>query len=123
MGVAGITRAKTLQAAWGQHRGVTITTLAAVHRMGIRRRLRIAVLSSLAVAIVALSWLAPGWLAPGWLAPGWLAPGWLAPGWLAPVPESPATGPVESISYQQCAPEFLAAPNYGTRALTYDCVR
>ena len=76
--------------------------------MGIRRRLRIAVLSSFAVAIVALSWLAPGWLAPGWL---------------APVPESPATGPVESISYQQCAPEFLAAPNYGTRALTYDCVR
>ena len=76
--------------------------------MGIRRRLRIAVLSSFAVASVALSWLAPGWLAPGWL---------------APVPESPATGPVESISYQQCAPEFLAAPNYGTRALTYDCVR
>ena len=113
MGVAGITRAKTLQASRGQHRGVTITTLAAVHRVGIRRRLRIAVLSSLAVAIVALSWLAPGWLAPGWLAPGWLAP----------VPESPATGPVESISYQQCAPEFLAAPNYGTRALTYDCVR
>ena len=76
--------------------------------MGIRRRLRIAVLSSFAVTIVALSWLAPGWLAPGWL---------------APVPESPATGPAESISYQQCAPEFLAAPNYGTRALTYDCVR
>ena len=76
--------------------------------MGIRRRLRIAVLSSFAVTIVALSWLAPGWLAPGWL---------------APVPESPATGPMESISYQQCAPEFLAAPNYGTRALTYDCVR
>ena len=118
MGVAGITRAKTLQAARGQHLRVTITTLAAVHRMGIRRRLRIAVLSSFAVAIVALSWLAPGWLAPGWLAPGWLAPGWLAP-----VPESPATGPMESISYQQCAPEFLAAPNYGTRALTYDCVR
>ena len=108
MGVAGITRAKTLQAARDQHRRVTITTLAAVHRMGIRRRLRIAVLSSFAVAIVALSWLAPGWLAPGWL---------------APVPESPATGPMESISYQQCAPEFLAAPNYGTRALTYDCVR
>ena len=108
MEFAGITRAKTLQAAWGQHRGVTITTLAAVHRMGIRRRLRIAVLSSFAVTIVALSWLAPGWLAPGWL---------------APVPESPATGPMESISYQQCAPEFLAAPNYGTRALTYDCVR
>ena len=113
MGVAGIARAKTLQAARDQHQGVTITTLAAVHRMGIRRRLRIAVLSSFAVAIVALSWLAPGWLAPGWLAPGWLAP----------VPESPATGPMESISYQQCAPEFLAAPNYGTRALTYDCVR
>ena len=113
MGVAGIARAKTLQAARGQHLRVTITTLAAVHRMGIRRRLRIAVLSSFAVAIVALSWLAPGWLAPGWLAPGWLAP----------VPESPATGPVESISYQKCAPEFLAAPNYGTRALTYDCVR
>ena len=108
MGVAGITRAKTLQAARGQHLRVTITTLAAVHRMGIRRRLRIAVLSSFAVAIVALSWLAPGWLAPGWL---------------APVPESPATEPVENISYQQCAPEFLAAPNYGTRALTYDCVR
>jgi len=108
MGVAGITRAKTLQAARDQHRGVTITTLAAVHRMGIRRRLRIAVLSSLAVAIVALSWLAPGWLAPGWL---------------APVPESPATRPMENISYQQCAPEFLAAPNYGSRALTYDCVR
>ena len=108
MGVAGIARAKTLQASRGQHRGVTITTLAAVHRVGIRRRLRIAVLSSFAVAIVALSWLAPGWLAPGWL---------------APVPESPATGPMESISYQQCAPEFLAAPNYGTRALTYDCVR
>ena len=103
MGVAGITRAKTLQAARGQHLRVTITTLAAVHRMGIRRRLRIAVLSSFAVAIVALSWLAPGWLAP--------------------VPESPATEPVENISYQQCAPEFLAAPNYGTRALTYDCVR
>ena len=118
MGVAGITRAKTLQASRGQHRGVTITPLAAGHRGGIRRRLRIAVLSSFAVAIVALSWLAPGWLAPGWLAPGWLAPGWLAP-----VPESPATGPMESISYQQCAPEFLAAPNYGTRALTYDCVR
>ena len=113
MGVAGITRAKTLQAARDQHLRVTITTLAAVHRMGIRRRLRIAVLSSFAVTIVALSWLAPGWLAPGWLAPGWLAP----------VPESPATGPAESISYQQCAPEFLAAPNYGTRALTYDCVR
>ena len=108
MGVAGIARAKTLQAARGQHLRVTITTLAAVHRMGIRRRLRIAVLSSFAVTIVALSWLAPGWLAPGWL---------------APVPESPATGPAESISYQQCAPEFLAAPNYGTRALTYDCVR
>ena len=108
MGVAGIARAKTLQAARGQHLRVTITTLAAVHRMGIRRRLRIAVLSSFAVAIVALSWLAPGWLAPGWL---------------APVPESPATEPVENISYQQCAPEFLAAPNYGTRALTYDCVR
>ena len=108
MGVAGITRAKTLQAARDQHLRVTITTLAAVHRMGIRRRLRIAVLSSFAVAIVALSWLAPGWLAPGWL---------------APVPESPATEPVENISYQQCAPEFLAAPNYGTRALTYDCVR
>ena len=103
MGVAGITRAKTLQAARDQHLRVTITTLAAVHRMGIRRRLRIAVLSSFAVAIVALSWLAPGWLAP--------------------VPESPATEPVENISYQQCAPEFLAAPNYGTRALTYDCVR
>ena len=103
MGVAGIARAKTLQAARGQHLRVTITTLAAVHRMGIRRRLRIAVLSSFAVAIVALSWLAPGWLAP--------------------VPESPATEPVENISYQQCAPEFLAAPNYGTRALTYDCVR
>ena len=113
MGVAGITQAKTLQAARDQHLRVTITTLAAVHRMGIRRRLRIAVLSSFAVTIVALSWLAPGWLAPGWLAPGWLAP----------VPESPATGPMESISYQQCAPEFLAAPNYGTRALTYDCVR
>ncbi len=113
MGVAGITQAKTLQAARDQHLRVTITTLAAVHRMGIRRRLRIAVLSSFAVAIVALSWLAPGWLAPGWLAPGLLAP----------VPESPATGPAESISYQQCAPEFLAAPNYGTRALTYDCVR
>ena len=108
MGVAGITQAKTLQAARDQHLRVTITTLAAVHRMGIRRRLRIAVLSSFAVTIVALSWLAPGWLAPGWL---------------APVPESPATGPMESISYQQCAPEFLAAPNYGTRALTYDCVR
>ena len=108
MGVAGITQAKTLQAARDQHLRVTITTLAAVHRMGIRRRLRIAVLSSFAVAIVALSWLAPGWLAPGWL---------------APVPESPATEPVENISYQQCAPEFLAAPNYGTRALTYDCVR
>ena len=111
MGVAGITRAKTLQASRGQHRGVTITTLAAVHRVGIRRRLRIAVLSSFAVTIVALSWLAPDWLAPGWL---------------APEPESPppaSTRPVESISYQQCAPEFLAAPNYGTRALTYDCVR
>lgn len=111
MGVAGITQAKTLQAARDQHLRVTITTLAAVHRVGIRRRLRIAVLSSFAVAIVALSWLAPGWLAPGWL---------------APEPESPppaSTRPVESISYQQCAPEFLAAPNYGTRALTYDCVR
>jgi hypothetical protein len=108
VGVAGITQAKTLQAARDQHRGVTITTLAAVHRMGIRRRLRIAVLSSLAVAIVALSWLAPGWLGPGWL---------------APVPESPSTRPMENISYQQCAPEVLAAPNYGTRALTYDCVR
>ena len=111
MGVAGIARAKTLQAARGQHLRVTITTLAAVHRVGIRRRLRIAVLSSFAVTIVALSWLAPDWLAPGWL---------------APEPESPppaSTRPVESISYQQCAPEFLAAPNYGTRALTYDCVR
>lgn len=101
MGVAGITRAKTLQAARDQHRGVTITTLAAVHRMGIRRRLRIAVLSSLAVAIVALSWLAPE----------------------PELPPPPSTRPMENVSYQQCAPEFLAAPNYGTRALTYDCVR
>jgi len=72
---------------------------------------RIAVLSLLAVAVVALSWLAPGWLAPGWLAP--------EPG--SPPPAS--TRPVENISYQQCAPEFRAAPNYGTRALTYDCAR
>ena len=82
-----------------------------MHSVGIRRWVRIAVLSLLAVAVVALSWLAPGWLAPGWL---------------APEPEStpPAlTRPVENISYQQCAPEFWAAPNYGTRALTYDCAR
>lgn len=77
-----------------------------MHSVGIRRRVRVAVLSSLAVSVVALSWLAPGWLAPE--------------------PESPppaSTRPVENISYQQCAPEFLAAPNYGTRALTYDCGR
>jgi hypothetical protein len=72
---------------------------------------RIAVLSSLAVAVVALSWLAPGWLAPGWLAPE------------SESPPPASTRPVENISYQQCAPEFLAAPNYGTRALTYDCGR
>jgi hypothetical protein len=87
-----------------------------MHSVGIRRWVRIAVLSLLAVAVVALSWLAPGWLAPSWLAPGWLAP----------APESPppaSTRPVENNSYQQCAPEFWAAPNYGTRALTYDCAR
>ena len=92
-----------------------------MHSVGIRRRVRIAVLSLLAVAVVALSWLAPGWLAPGWLAPGWLAPGWLAPEPGSPPPAS--TRPVENISYQQCAPEFWAAPNYGTRALAYDCAR
>jgi len=64
------------------------------------------VLTLLAVTVVALSWLAPGWLAP-------------EPG--SPLPAS--TRPVENISYQQCAPEFRAAPNYGTRALTYDCAR
>ena len=72
-----------------------------MHSVGIRRWVRIIVLSSLAVAVVALSWLAPE-------------------------PESPppaSTRPVENISYQQCAPEFWAAPNYGTRALTYDCGR
>jgi hypothetical protein len=72
-----------------------------MHSVGIRRRVRIAVLSLLAVAVVALSWLAPE-------------------------PESPppvSTRPVENISYQHCAPEFRAAPNYGTRALTYDCAR
>lgn len=58
-------------------------------------------LSLLAVAVVALSWLAP-----------------------EPESTPPAlTRPVENISYQQCAPEFWAAPNYGTRALTYDCGR
>jgi hypothetical protein len=82
-----------------------------MHSVGIRRRVRIAVLSSLAVAVVALSWLAPGWLAPGWLAPE------------SESPPPASTRPVENISYQQCAPEFLAAPNYGTRALTYDCGR
>jgi hypothetical protein len=82
-----------------------------MHSVGIRRRVRIAVLSSLAVAVVALSWLAPGWLAPGWLAPE------------SESPPPASTRPVENISYQQCEPEFLAAPNYGTRALTYDCGR
>jgi len=82
-----------------------------MHSVGIRRRVRVAVLSSLAVAVVALSWLAPGWLAPGWLAPE------------SESPPPASTRPVENISYQQCAPEFLAAPNYGTRALTYDCGR
>jgi len=69
------------------------------------------VLSLLAVAVVALSWLAPGRLAPGWLAPEHESP------------PPASTRPVNNISYQQCAPEFWAAPNYGTRALTSDCTR
>ncbi|CAN1485171.1 hypothetical protein MCEMAEM6B_00024 [Mycobacteriaceae bacterium] len=68
-------------------------------------------LSMLAAVVVALSWLAPGRLAPGWLAPEHESP------------PPASTRPVNNISYQQCAPEFWAAPNYGTRALTYDCTR
>ena len=82
-----------------------------MHSVGLRRRVRIVVLSLLAVAVVALSWLAPGRLAPGWLAPEHESP------------PPASTRPVNNISYQQCAPEFWAAPNYGTRALAYDCAR
>ncbi len=81
--------------------GGGFTTLAAVPRDTaiIGRRIRIAALSSAAVAMVALSWLVPE-------------------------PESPrpaSTRPIDNVSYLQCAPQFAAAPNYGTRALGSPC--
>lgn len=67
----------------------------------IGRRIRIAALSSAAVAVVALSWLVP-----------------------EPDSTRPAsTRPVDNVSYLQCAPQFAAAPNYGTRALGNACAR
>jgi hypothetical protein len=83
--------------------GDRFTTLTAVHRdtANIGRRIRIAVLSTAAVAVVLLSWRVPE-------------------------PESPrpaSTRPIDNVSYLECAPQFTAAPNYGTRSLGNSCTR
>lgn len=79
------------------------TTLTAVHRdtANTGRRIRIAVLSTAAVAVVLLSWQVPE-------------------------PESPrpaSTRPIDNVSYLECAPQSTAAPNYGTRSLGNSCTR
>jgi hypothetical protein len=46
--------------------------------------------------------------------------------WTVPEPEnqrSSTIGPVENVSYLRCAPQYVAPPSYGTRALATDCVQ
>ena len=46
--------------------------------------------------------------------------------WTVPEPEnqrSSNTQPVENVSYTRCAPEYVAPPSYGTRALANDCAQ
>ena len=67
----------------------------------LRRRIRISALLMAAVAVVILSWRVPE-------------------------PEnqrSSTTQSVENVSFMRCAPQYVAPPSYGTRALANDCVQ
>jgi len=67
----------------------------------LRRRIRISALLMAAVAVVILSWRVPE-------------------------PEnqrSSTTQSVENVSFLRCAPQYVAPPSYGTRALANDCVQ
>ena len=67
----------------------------------LRRRIWISALLIAAVAVVTLSWMVP-----------------------EPENQRPnSTQPVEHISYTRCAPQYVAPPSYGTRALANDCVQ
>jgi hypothetical protein len=84
------------------HHGDGLITLTAVHRdtVNVGRRIRVAVLATAAVAVVLLSWRVP-----------------------EPDPPPASTRPIDNVSYLQCAPQFTAAPNYGTRSLGNSCTR
>jgi len=78
-------------------------TLAAVLRDAktLGRRIWISALLMAAVAVVILSWRVP-----------------------EPENQRPSsTQSVENISYLQCAPQYVAPPSYGTRALSNDCTQ
>jgi hypothetical protein len=79
------------------------TTLAAVPRDAktLGRRMWISALLMAAVAVVILSWRVP-----------------------EPENQRPSsTQSVENISYLRCAPQYVAPPSYGTRALSNDCTQ
>jgi hypothetical protein len=79
----------------------SFTTLAAVLRDGktLCRRIWISTLLIAAVAVVILSWRVP-----------------------EPENQRPSsTQSVENASYLGCAPQYVAPPSYGTRALSNDC--
>ena len=81
----------------------SFTTMAAVLRdtTTLGRRLWVSVLLMAAVAVVILSWRVP-----------------------EPENQRPSsTQSVENISYLRCAPQYVAPPSYGTRALSNDCTQ
>lgn len=81
----------------------SFTTLAAVHRDAttLVRRIWVSALLMAAVAVVILSWRVP-----------------------EPQNQRPSsTQSVENISYLRCAPQYVAPPSYGTRALSNDCTQ
>jgi hypothetical protein len=81
----------------------SFTTLAAVLRDAktLSRRIWISALLMAAVAVVILSWRVP-----------------------EPENQRPSsTQSVENISYLRCAPQYVAPPSYGTRALSNDCTQ
>jgi len=84
-------------------RPISSITLAAVFRDAktLGRRMWISALLMAAVAVVILSWRVPE-------------------------PENQrqrSTQSVENISFLQCAPQYVAPPSYGTRALSNDCTQ
>ena len=81
----------------------SFTTLAAVLRDAttLGRRIWISALLMAGVAVVILSWRVP-----------------------EPENQRPSsTQSVENISYLRCAPQYVAPPSYGTRALSNDCTQ